>query len=677
MIKLPTAMTSPVSRLAWGILATGRIAAAFARGVNGSHFGRLVAVGSRSRSSAERFAAEHGIPRAHGSYDALLTDPEVQAVYIATPHPQHVEWAVRAAEAGKHILCEKPVGLNHAEAMVIGEAARRAGVTLMEAWMYRCHPLTQRVADLVREGAIGELRHVQASFSYHAPHNAESRTWANALGGGGILDVGGYPMSYARLLAGAAAGRPFLDPERVAGVGHLHPETGIDVHATAVVRFAGGITGELFTGVGVHQEQIVRVYGTEGWLAVPSPYVVAPEPKPVSILRHRRDGAAAEELVVTPDRRLYAYEADAFAEAVFAGSRDVPACTWADSLGNLAALDAWRREIGLVYEAEKPENLTQTHTRRPLARRAEAPMRYGALPGLEKRVSRLVLGVDNQRTMPHAAAMFDDFFERGGNAFDTAFVYLEGMPERLLGQWVRHRGVRSDVVLIAKGAHTPYCTPEYLTQQLRQTLDRLQTDHVDVYLMHRDNPEVPVGEFVDVLDEHVRGGLIKVFGGSNWTIPRVAAANRYAKRKGRQAFGALSNNLSLARMVDPVWSGCVSAHDRASRRWLKRQQLPLLSWSSQARGFFTGRAAPDRLDDAELVRCWYAEDNFQRLERTRELAERKGVSPIAVAAAWVLQQPFPTFALIGPRTIAETVSSMECLGVELTAHEAAWLNLER
>ena len=130
------------NRLGWGILGTGRIAGIFATGVALSQQGRLAAVGSRTPANAERFAAEFGVPKAHGSYEALLADPEVQAVYIATPHPQHVAWAVRAAEAGKHILCEKPIGLNRAEAMVIAAAAREHGVLLMEAFMYRSHPQT-------------------------------------------------------------------------------------------------------------------------------------------------------------------------------------------------------------------------------------------------------------------------------------------------------------------------------------------------------------------------------------------------------------------------------------------------------------------------------------------------------------------------------------------------------
>ena len=234
-------------------------------------------------------------------------------------------------------------------------------------------------------------------------------------------------------------------------------------------------------------------------------------------------------------------------------------------------------------------------------------------------------------------------------------------------------GLREQVVIIGKGAHTPNCFPEFITSQLAESLERLQSDYVDLYLMHRDNPEVPVGEFVECLNEHIRAGRMRAFGGSNWSLDRVAAANEYAREHGLVGMSAVSNNFSLARMVDPVWAGCIAASDPASRAWFTQMQIPLLSWSSQARGFFTDRAGPDKRDDAELVRGWYAEDNFARRARAYELAAKKGVQPINISLAYVLTQPFPTFALIGPRTVAETESSFGALGVELTGGEVGWL----
>ncbi len=153
-------------------------------------------------------------------------------------------------------------------------------------------------------------------------------------------------------------------------------------------------------------------------------------------------------------------------------------------------------------------------------------------------------------------------------------------------------------------------------------------------------------------------------------------ANDYARAKGLTGFAAVSNNFSLAQMVAPVWRDCVAASDAASRAWFAKTQTALFAWSSQARGFFTDRGAPDRRDDPELIRCWHSPDNFTRRERAIELARQKGVLPINIALAYVLAQPFPTFALVGPRTLAETRTTWPALTVELTPAEVAWLNLE-
>src|SRR5581483_3962846 len=324
----------------------------------------------------------------------------------------------------------------------------------------------------------------------------------------------------------------------------------------------------------------------------------------------------------------------------------------------------------------KFENLKTVH-RRPLKASSTGTMKFGRIAGVEKPVSRLVMGVDNFTFPPHIAVMFDDFFERGGNAFDTAYIYGGGKCEQALGAWVKARGIRDQVVLLGKGAHTPECNPAALTRQLHESLRRLQTDHLDIYMMHRDNPEIPVAEFIDVLNEHVNAGRIRVFGGSNWSIARLEEANAYAKKNGKQGFGAVSNNFSLARMIEPVWAGCIAASDPASRAWFTKTQMPLMPWSSQARGFFTERAHQDRaLNDEEMNRVWYSDDNWKRRQRVIELAQRRNVEPIAVALAYVLNQPFPTFPLIGPRQLSETRTSIAALDVELSAQELKWLNLE-
>ena len=168
-----------MSKLAWGIISTGRIAGVFANGVKGSETGELLAVASRTQEAADKFGDEHNIPRRYASYEALLADPDVQAVYVATPHPMHSEWAIKAAEAGKHILCEKPLTLDYAGAMAVVDAARRNNVFLMEAFMYLSHPMLAKLYETVRSGAIGKVKVIQSTFSFYAgydPRAGSSRT---------------------------------------------------------------------------------------------------------------------------------------------------------------------------------------------------------------------------------------------------------------------------------------------------------------------------------------------------------------------------------------------------------------------------------------------------------------------------------------------------------------------
>ncbi|HEX3814303.1 MAG TPA: aldo/keto reductase [Mycobacteriales bacterium] len=655
--------------LAWGIIGPGNIARKFAGQLPMSKTGHLAAVGSRRLESAKSFGEEFGAKRWYGDYESVLADDEVDAVYISTPHPMHAEWAVKAAEAGKHVLVEKPLSLSHAWSMAVIEAARKHDVFLMEAYMYRCHPQTQRLVELIRSGAVGAVHQIEASFAFAAGFNPDGRLFDPALGGGGILDVGGYPVSIARLIAGAAVGADFADPVDVTAVGRLG-ESGIDEWTTATLRFNTGITAHVTTGVRLAAENVVRVIGSEGYLLVSDPWLPSPT-EATKIVLHRA-GADVEEIVVEP-AGLYAAEADTVAAHV--AERQAPAMSWADSLGNMKTLDLWRAEIGLQYPAERGDADIPTVSGRPLARQDGNSMQYGEIAGVGKPISRLVMGVDNQPNLPHATVMFDDFVERGGNTFDTAYIYGGGKTEPLLGQWMRNRGNRDELVVIGKGAHTPHCDPESITRQLNESLERLQTDYLDIYFMHRDNEEIPVGEFVDVLDDHQRAGRIRIYGGSNWSLQRFAEANEYAKKNGKQGFSALSNHISLAEAYDVPWKGCRHVSDPESRRWLAEHQVPLLPWSSQARGFFTGRADPQDRSDEELVRCYYSDDNFERLRRARKLGSELGVPPTAIALAYVLYQPFPTFPLIGPRAVEETRTSLAALDITLTPEQVSWLDL--
>jgi aryl-alcohol dehydrogenase-like predicted oxidoreductase len=210
-----------------------------------------------------------------------------------------------------------------------------------------------------------------------------------------------------------------------------------------------------------------------------------------------------------------------------------------------------------------------------------------------------------------------------------------------------------------------------------------------VYFLHRDNTEVPVGEFVDAINDEIRGGRIRAWGGSNWTLARIRAANAYAERNDLQGMSAVSNNFSLAHMIKPLWPGVETATGSEFRTYLADAGLALLPWSSQARGFFTpwaeevmretGRDNPVitgvQPTMAELAVTWFSEDNFERRRRAVQLAAERGVEPIQIALAYVVNQPFACFPLIGPRQIAETRSSLAALDVALTPDECRWLDL--
>ncbi|MEI8235378.1 MAG: Gfo/Idh/MocA family oxidoreductase [Verrucomicrobiota bacterium] len=334
-------------KLQWGILGTGAIARKFAAGLRESKSGELAAIGSRSNHGALEFAKDFPAP-CHGSYEALLADARVQAVYVSTPHPAHAEWAIRAAEAGKHVLCEKPLAMNEHEARAITEAARRHGVFLMEGFMYRCHPQTQRLVELIRDQVIGEIRLIRATFSFSCPFDPQSRLFNPALGGGGILDVGCYCVSMARLIAGAASGKPFEDPCEVKGTGCLGA-TGVDEYAIASLKFPNAVLAQIAAGVQLDLENNVRIVGTQGSILVPSPWIIGGgRPGFSKILVFQSH--IPEEIVIETDRGLYTIEADHVAEQIALGRKQSPLVPWEDTLGNMRVLDLWLQQVdGLPY----------------------------------------------------------------------------------------------------------------------------------------------------------------------------------------------------------------------------------------------------------------------------------------------------------------------------------------
>lgn len=341
-----------MKKLRWGILATGYIAGRFASGLKTCRSGELAAVSSRSLESAKAFAAERGASRAFGSHEELLGQPNIDAVYIATPHPFHAELAIKAAQAGKHILCEKPIAMNLRQTQAVVEAAEKAKVTLMEAFMYRCHPQTAKLVELVTSGALGKVALVQAAFSFHAPFDAEGRLFSKRLGGGGILDVGGYPSSFACMIADAASGQSLVPGEVLGALGQLHPETGADTLALANLRFANGVCAQVSCGTQLTQDNVARVYGSKAWVHVEQPWVVNRDGGDWSFTLHRED-TEPERVSGRDERSIYGIEADTFAALVYGEALDAPGISIMDTQRVMGLLDQWREQIGLRYEADR------------------------------------------------------------------------------------------------------------------------------------------------------------------------------------------------------------------------------------------------------------------------------------------------------------------------------------
>lgn len=321
-------------RVRWGILATGSIARQFAGGLKVCRTGSLVAVGSRTLESAKRFTDEFG-GKPYASYAEVLADPDVDAVYIATPHHLHAEWTVAAAKAGKAVLCEKPFCMNLPEAEATLAAVNPTGVFFMEAFMYRCAPQTRKLVELLQDNAVGQVRSVLAEFSFQAPRDWSNFRAQGALGGGGLMDVGGYCISFARMVAGC-------EPDRMHYVAHLE-KSGYDGYGSGCLGFPNGITAHIASGIHLNMKNHAVVYGDEGRIEIESPWKTW-KGSQMHLFRNGKD-VESFDLGCTNDE-LYGYEADAVAEFLEAG--ECPYMTKADTLGNALVMDALRDSAGVV-----------------------------------------------------------------------------------------------------------------------------------------------------------------------------------------------------------------------------------------------------------------------------------------------------------------------------------------
>jgi predicted dehydrogenase len=303
-------------KLRWGVLSTADIGRKkWIPGVRRSprQRGEVVAIASRDGETAQRVAGELGIARAHDSYEALLADPEVEAVYIPLPNNLHLDWTLAATKAGKHVLCEKPLALTSADAERMVEAASDAGVLLMEAFMYRLHPSWVAVRELVEAGRIGRLQAVQSWFSYYNDDPRNIRNMRDA-GGGALMDIGCYSINLSRMLFKA-------EPERVQASLVRDPDTEVDVLTSALLTFPGGATATFTCSIRSEDDQRVHIYGTDGHISVGIPFNIPPDRPTQIFVTHGGEPpvAPAVERFTFETADPYGVEADAFAAAVLDG----------------------------------------------------------------------------------------------------------------------------------------------------------------------------------------------------------------------------------------------------------------------------------------------------------------------------------------------------------------------
>lgn len=315
-------------------------------------------------------------------------------------------------------------------------------------------------------------------------------------------------------------------------------------------------------------------------------------------------------------------------------------------------------------------------------------MQYGSVAGINKPISRIVQGIVQVPVNEEekAFAYLDMMFEMGVNCVDTARIY--GNSDACLGKWVRTRNLQDKVVILAKGQHPNQyrnkVTPYDIGADLHDTLGAMGLDHVDLYVLHRDDPTVPVGPIIDALNLYVKEGKIGAFGGSNWTTERLEEANNYASQTGQIPFAVSSPNYSLAEQVDEPWGGCVTISgpkNEAAREWYATHNISVFPWSSMASGFWSGRfTRNDYIKEGyheEIVkRCYCTPENFDRLERATELAAAKGLTLPQIALSFVLSNPMKMFPLVGSANKEELQANIDALLTPLTQQEMDWLDLK-
>lgn len=321
----------------WGILGTGNIATSFATGVATMADAELAAVGSRSQATAEAYGDRFNIRRRYGSYEELVHDPEIDVVYIATPHSLHFENMLLAFEAGKPVLCEKPFTINAAQARKAIARAQEQGLFVMEATWMRFAPLMIELRKMLADGVIGELRMVTADFGIRVEFDPGFRLFNPHLGGGALLDVGIYPLSLAQMILGT--------PSQVVGLAELG-QTGVDEQSGAILSYEGGQLAVLHSAIRTETPQEATIIGTEGWIRIHTPWWM-PE-----VMTLQKQGEKAKVIEIPFAANGYTYEAAEVHRCLREGLLESPIMPWSETIAIMETMDTLRSQWGMRYPME-------------------------------------------------------------------------------------------------------------------------------------------------------------------------------------------------------------------------------------------------------------------------------------------------------------------------------------
>jgi aryl-alcohol dehydrogenase-like predicted oxidoreductase/predicted dehydrogenase len=664
-------------KIRWGVIGTGAIANAFAHSIKHCNYSELISVYGRNKETLKVFSKKFNI-NGIDAVEKLVSSNDIDAIYIATPHSSHFKYALEAIKNKKHVLCEKPIAMNHIESMVLFGLAKDFEVFLMEAYMYRTHPQTFNILQNIEclRGSNEKIE-INSSFGFNAEISKEHRLRNPMLGGGAIMDVGCYPLSMSKLLAGHILNKHYADPISIEASGNLD-ETGVDSNSKARILFSENIEANISCAINEKYENNLEIISGDYKLSVSQPWHCGQFQDGYSSIKVYSKNKLVDEISYKDEVGLFTREIDHASDCILNNKLESDFISHADSQSIMLWLDKWRKELGIKCPHESKENsqLIKSNFFSIQNKKLEGIK----IDGFDKDFSKLALGCDNQTSDIHAFAMFDYFYGAGGRVFDTAYIYNNGMGDKYLGNWINSRGVQEEVLVLGKGAHTPDCRPECIKPQIIESLERLNLDKIDIYCLHRDNNDISVSEFIDALDEIKNAGLIHKIGASNWKLERFKQARDFALQENKEPFTILSNNFSLAEMIDPVWPGCVAIDDNFLD-YVNQNNIMLFPWSSTARGFFIKKkeiATSDHFSNPSMdeeKRVWHSETNLKRREICFNIAAERSVEPIEIALAYVIQSSKIIFPLIGPRTINELNSSIFATSLNLTDAEIEKLTI--